>query len=123
MTGVAAAPRTRATSGREDVRRGGPVSSLCLASHWGAPDEWIEMSHWVLAIVGVLVVAGVLFAGWNFVRGVLRELTHTEGDPLRGLRHANPRRNTPAQAAGPWDQAYMAEVHDDPSDDARCKDE
>jgi hypothetical protein len=81
------------------------------------------MEHWVLAIVGLLVLAGVVFAGWGFVRGVVREMTHTEGDPLRGLRHANPRRNTPAHDAGPWDQAYMAEMQDDRLDDPRSKEE
>ena len=77
-----------------------PLSSFCLAPCWGAPDEWIEMGHWVLGIVAVLVIAGVVFAGWDLVRGVVREVAHTERDPLHALRHAKPRRNTPAQDAG-----------------------
>ena len=84
------------------------------------------MSHWVDAVVGVLVIAVLAFAGWNYVRGVLREATHDEGDdPPRGmrLRHANPRRNTLARQVGPWDHEYMAELQDDPSDDSRSNDE
>ena len=81
------------------------------------------MGHWVLAFVGVLVIAGVVFAGWGFVRGVLREAAHPGSDRLRGLRHANPRRHTPGQAAGPWDQAYLAEIQDDQSAAPRSKDE
>lgn len=76
---------------------------------------------WVLAIVAVLVIAGVVFAGWDGVRGMVCSLTHTERDPLRGPRHANPRRNTAAQDAGPWDQAYMAAIRDEHGDEPRSK--
>lgn len=89
----------------------------------GRHDEWIDMGHWVLAVVVVLVTAGVVFAGWTSVRRVVRELTHSEGDTLRGLRHANPRRNSPAQDARPWDQAYMAEIQDDHPDVPGSRDE
>jgi len=89
----------------------------------GRPHDWIDMGHWVLAIVAVLVIAGVGFASWDFVRRVVRELAHSEGAPLRGLRHASPRRNTAVHEAGPWDQAYLAEIQDDHSDDPRGKDE
>ena len=69
----------------------------------------------IFIVVLVAIPAGYLL--WRYAVGVYQEAERPGSDPMRGLRSARPRRNTPARRSGAWDEEYFRQLRDPRHDD------
>lgn len=68
--------------------------------------------------VAMLVAIPASYFLWKYAVSVYEEAERPGSNPMRGLRSARPRRNTPAGRSGAWDEEYFRQIRD-PRDEDR----